>query len=107
MRIAVSCAFLIAVVVAIVKVTTVEVATVDADELEFRPQVVGNLVGRFQPITEVPVVPGRQARLLDNELVLGVVLNGHARAYPINMLTGPSREILNDQLGQVPIAATW
>ena len=32
---------------------------------------------------------------------------GQARAYPINMLTGPSREIINDVLGGVPIAATW
>jgi hypothetical protein len=43
----------------------------------------------------------------DNELVLGVVVNGEARAYPINMLTGPSREIINDTLGGTAIAATW
>lgn len=34
----------------------------------------------------------------DGELVIGVVVNGNARAYPINMLTGPSREIINDEL---------
>jgi len=44
---------------------------------------------------------------MDNELVLGLELNGEARAYPINMLTGPSREIINDTLGGIPIAATW
>lgn len=43
----------------------------------------------------------------DNELVLGVVVKGDARAYPINMLTGPSREIINDMLGGTAIAATW
>lgn len=43
----------------------------------------------------------------DNELVLGVVVKGEARAYPINMLTGPSREIINDTLGGTAIAATW
>ncbi len=43
----------------------------------------------------------------DDELVLGVVLDGVARAYPINMLTGPSREIINDTLAGHAIAATW
>ncbi len=42
-----------------------------------------------------------------NELVLGVEIDGLARAYPINMLTGPSREIFNDTLGEHAIAATW
>ena len=42
-----------------------------------------------------------------NELVLGVVVNGKSRAYPINMLTGPRREIINDELGGTAIAATW
>lgn len=41
------------------------------------------------------------------ELVLGVTVNDQSRAYPINMLTGPSREIINDQLGGRAIAATW
>ena len=45
--------------------------------------------------------------VVGNELVLGVVVNGKARAYPINMLTGPAREIINDQLGGAAIAATW
>ncbi len=43
----------------------------------------------------------------DNELVLGVVVNDAARAYPINMLCGPTREIVNDVLGKTNIAATW
>lgn len=43
----------------------------------------------------------------DDELVLGVVIDGEARAYPINMLTGPTREIINDELNDVAIAATW
>ena len=43
----------------------------------------------------------------DKELVIGVVIDGKSRAYPINMLTGPSREIINDILGGRSIAATW
>ncbi len=46
-------------------------------------------------------------QVTDNELVLGVELDGLTRAYPINMLTGPSREIINDTLGEAHLAATW
>lgn len=67
------------------------------------------VVPPFPAITNAPVVTGRQVsgEVTDNELVLGVELNGEARAYPINMLTGPDREIINDRLGGVAIAATW
>ena len=41
------------------------------------------------------------------ELVLGVTIGQESRAYPINMLTGPDREIINDTLGGKAIAATW
>lgn len=46
-------------------------------------------------------------RVRDDELVLGVVVDGEARAYPINTLTGAQREIINDELGGRSIAATW
>lgn len=41
----------------------------------------------------------------DDELVLGVEINGEARAYSIPHLS--SREIVNDTVGGRPIAATW
>ncbi|MBW3583219.1 MAG: DUF3179 domain-containing protein [Euryarchaeota archaeon] len=37
--------------------------------------------------------------------VLGVVLNGDARAYPVRMLD--RHEIVNDIIGGVPVAVTW
>lgn len=46
-------------------------------------------------------------RLKADELVLGVEIDGQSRAYPLNMLTGPDREIINDTLAGRPIAATW
>ncbi len=60
-------------------------------------------------ITNFPVasVAVAKKQLQAAELVLGVVVDGAARAYPINMLTGPSREILNDILAGTAIAATW
>ena len=40
-----------------------------------------------------------------NEIVLGVVFNGEARAYSVNMLS--NHEIVNDMVAGVPIAVTW
>ncbi len=73
---------------------------------EFNPK---RVAPAFPPLTDIPVKPAQEAQRLLNpaELVLGVVVGGEARAYPINMLTGPSREILNDTLGGKTIAATW
>ena len=78
-----------------------------AEPPEFRPQVV--IRRAFPAIKTPPVIAAGQANkiLRPTELVLGVVVNGAARAYPINMLTGPRREIINDSLGHTPIAATW
>ena len=60
-------------------------------------------------LTEFPRKPVREAasELKPDELVLGVQVGGEARAYPINMLSGPNREILNDTLDGQPIAVTW
>ncbi|RMG35505.1 MAG: DUF3179 domain-containing protein [Planctomycetota bacterium] len=72
----------------------------------FRPQ---RVLGRQPPITEAPIVSAAEANRILNpeELVLGVALDKQARAYPINMLTGPRREIINDTFAGRPIAATW
>ncbi len=64
----------------------------------------------FPAIVDPTIVSAEEAEgefVRDRELVLGVVINGEARAYPINVLTGPRREIINDSLGKRSIAATW
>lgn len=65
--------------------------------------------GPYEPIIDAPSISAEEAgkTMGDAELVLGVVVGDEARAYPINMLTGPSREIINDTLGGRAIAATW
>lgn len=66
---------------------------------------------RFDPLREPDLTIHTATevgdQLDDLELVLGVVIEDEARAYPINMLTGPIREIFNDTLGGKSIAATW
>lgn len=73
---------------------------------KFRPI---RVVREFPAIKDVPIIRADQVKrqVSASELVLGVVVNDQARAYPINMLTGPSREIINDKLGGRAIAATW
>ncbi len=73
---------------------------------DFRPV---QVVPAFPPITEFPVKSVQEAAgmLNPSELVLGVTVGKESRAYPINMLTGPQREILNDTLGGRSIMATW
>jgi len=77
-----------------------------AGEHGFRPK---QVVQRRPAIVDPAIVRADQIgnRVAANELVLGVVVGNEARAYPINMLTGPSREIINDTLGGQAIAATW
>lgn len=77
-----------------------------ANPREFRPR---QVVQPYPPITRFEILAADQVgdRVNPADLVIGVVHNGKARAYPINILVGPSREILNDTMAGVPIAATW
>ena len=43
--------------------------------------------------------------MLPGERLLGVVIDGEARAYPLKMLS--RHEIVNDEVAGVPIAVTW
>lgn len=72
----------------------------------YQPYVLGE---KQAPIVTVPSQPVRNVRerLGEAERVIGVVVGGQSRAYPLNMLTGPTREIFNDVLGGQPIAVTW
>ena len=72
----------------------------------FHPQIVAR---PFPIIKSAPILSASEAdsSLENNSLVLGVSINQHARAYPIPMLCGPTREIINDLVGDTAIAATW
>jgi hypothetical protein len=61
----------------------------------------------FPPKSGLAAVPAAQAALRDDDLVLGVVVGGAARAYPVNLMWEPQNEALNDTLGGEPIAVTW
>jgi hypothetical protein len=57
------------------------------------------------PVYAPEFVRADQAPLLDDELVIGVVLDGEAKAYPITVLR--FREMVDDELGGIPILVTW
>jgi hypothetical protein len=57
--------------------------------------------------SELRIVSPDQAKLADAELVIGVVVGGQARAYPVNLMWGPENEALNDVVAGVAVAATW
>ena len=64
------------------------------------------------PITDIPVIKVSEVsdefdELQGDSLVLGVTINGESRAYPLNQLIGPQREVFNDFLGGQAIMATW
>lgn len=69
----------------------------------------------FEAVERQPLVSGFEVvaahdageRVDDEELVLAVVIDQVARAYPLNIMTGPEREVFNDDLSGEPIAATW
>jgi len=77
-----------------------------ADSREFQPK---KLMTPRKAIVDAPFITADQVKgqVDDSELVLGVVVEGQPRAYPINMLTGPAREIINDRIGETNFAATW
>jgi Protein of unknown function (DUF3179) len=56
-------------------------------------------------IDDPTFVPVAQAGLPDNEPVIGVMIGGDARAYPLRILIW--HEIVNDVVGGVPVAVTY
>ncbi len=46
-------------------------------------------------------------KVRESDLVIGLVVGGQAFAYPINMLGGPQREIINEEFGGVAFCVNW
>ena len=59
----------------------------------------------IKPIYEPLFVSAEEANLPPDELVMGVSIDGDARAYPVGTLR--IREIVNDVVGGVPVIVTW
>ena len=58
------------------------------------------------PAIDDPVyVPAAEANIRDEAWVLGVVIDGEARAYSLELLN--SHEVVNDTIGNTDFAAVW
>ncbi len=75
-------------------------------------RMIGNTASRrllpydgIRPVYTPEFVSAQVAPLLDEELVMGILLNGAAKAYPVSVLR--FREMVDDELGGIPILVTW
>ena len=64
---------------------------------------------KVMPIVNAPyTTPAKvRGRVSDRDLVIGLVVSGRAFAYPIKMLGGPSREIINEEFAGVRFCVNW
>ncbi len=58
-----------------------------------------------QAPTDLPSVSAQDAQLADDDLVLGIVVQGQAMAYPIRYLS--AYEVIDGRVGKTPVAPTW
>jgi hypothetical protein len=61
--------------------------------------------GRIAAIFEPEYVSAEKARIRPDAWVLGVVIDGQARAYSLTLLN--SHEVVNDRIGDTSFAAVW
>lgn len=61
--------------------------------------------GRIAAINNPVYVSAEEAEIKGKTWILGVVIDGQARAYSLNTLN--SHEIVNDRIGDVHFAAVW
>lgn len=67
----------------------------------------GHREGGFPMNVDPEIVAADEVELGDEDLVMGIVIGGQARAYPVNYMNGPLNEVVNDTLAGEPIASTW
>ena len=61
--------------------------------------------GRIAAISDPVFVPAAEADIDDDARVLGLVIDGQARAFSLNLLN--RHEVVNDSIGATPYAAVW
>ena len=60
---------------------------------------------RIAPIYDPTFVPASRSEWPDDALVIGVALDGEAKAYPVSHLN--SHEMVIDRIAGIPILVTW
>ena len=83
------------------------VALGSATPAEELPEGVEQIIprGRIAAIVDPEFVTADEADITDDAWVLGVEIDGQARAYSLNLLN--RHEVVNDQIGEKSFAAVW
>jgi hypothetical protein len=61
--------------------------------------------GEIPAVFDPTFVPAAEAKIPDDAWVLGVILDGVAKAYSLNLLN--HHEVVNDRFGARALAAVW
>jgi hypothetical protein len=59
----------------------------------------------IRPVYDPVFLPADQAGWSDDAQIIGVEMGGEAKAYPVSFLNG--REMVIDEIADVPIVVTW
>jgi hypothetical protein len=59
----------------------------------------------IRPVYNPEFVEASESPLSEDELIMGVAIQGEAKAYPVSVLR--FREMVDDELGGLPILVTW
>ena len=59
----------------------------------------------INPVYTPKFVSPEELRLRPDEIVMGLDINGEARAYPVGIMR--MREMVNDNVGGTPVLVTW
>ena len=81
----------------------VQTARAQAEKPEGFEQVIPR--GRIASVDDPRYVSADEADIRDEAWVLGVVIEGQARAYSLDLLN--AHEVVNDSIGGVNFAAVW
>ena len=61
--------------------------------------------GRIAAVFEPTFVAAGDAEIPDDAWILGIAINGEAKAYSLNLLN--RHEVVNDRFADLPVAAVW
>ena len=78
-------------------------ARIEDDKEYFVPSMLG--FDAIYPVYDPIFAPANEADLNNDELVMGVAIDGQAKAYPVTVLQ--FREMVDDELAGLPILVTW
>ncbi len=83
------------------------VSSADRTDVTFKEYLLDKQLPRdaIRPIYGPSFIAGSQALLHNQTYVIGLEINGQAKAYPIGELN--FREMVNDTVGGVPVLVTW